>query len=77
MKKDKITFRQTAVVAAMIMSMTAYGQADTLSKDTTLWYNQTQQQELHFYINIFSLYPSMSVLCLLPISTFSGYSAPK
>ena len=48
MKKDKITFRQTAVVAAMIMSMTAYGQADTFSKDTTLWYNQTQQQELHF-----------------------------
>ena len=77
MKKDKITFRQTAVVAAMIMSMTAYGQADTFSKDTTLWYNQTQQQELHFYINIFSLYPSMSVLCLLPLSTFSGYSAPK
>ena len=77
MKKDKITFRQTAVVVAIMMSMTAYGQADTFSKDTTLWYNQTQQQELHFYINIFSLYPSMSVLCLLPISTFSGYSAPK
>jgi hypothetical protein len=77
MKKDKITFRQTAVVVAIMMSMTAYGQADTLSKDTTLWYNQTQQQELHFYINIFSLYSSMSVLCLLPISTFSGYSAPK
>ena len=39
MKKDKITFRQTAVVVAIMMSMTAYGQADTLSKDTTLWYN--------------------------------------
>ena len=48
MKKDKITFRQTAVVVAIMMSMTAYGQADTLSKDTALWYNQTQQQELHF-----------------------------
>ena len=43
MKKDKNTFRQTAVVAAMMMSMTVYGQADTLSKDTALWYNQTQQ----------------------------------
>ena len=43
MKKEKITFRQTSLVAAVMVSITAYGQADTLSKDTTLWYNQSQQ----------------------------------
>ena len=38
-----ITLKGTALVALMLMSATALAQNDSLSADTTQWYNQTQQ----------------------------------
>ena len=40
----KIVFRLTALTALMMMTMTASAENnDSLSTDTTIWYNQTQQ----------------------------------
>ena len=41
----KMVFRITALLAAMMMSVTVQGQAlnDSLSKDTAMWFNQTQE----------------------------------
>ncbi len=39
----RIIFWSIALVIALFMSMAAQAQTDSLSMDTTLWYNQTQQ----------------------------------
>ena len=40
----KIVFRLTALFALMIMTLTASAEInDSISTDTTMWYNQTQQ----------------------------------
>ena len=43
MKKKKNVFRHATLIAASMATMAANGQSDTISTDTTLWYNQTQQ----------------------------------
>ena len=43
-KMKKIVFRMTVLMALMMMTMTASAEIiDTLSTDTAVWYNQTQQ----------------------------------
>ena len=40
----KIVFRMTALLAAMMMTMTTFAQLnDSISTDTTMWFNQTQE----------------------------------
>ena len=41
----KFSLKMTALIAAMMMSVTVQGQAlnDSLSKDTAMWFNQTQE----------------------------------
>jgi len=40
----KIVFRMTALMAAMMMTMMTFAQSnDSLSTDTTMWFNQTQE----------------------------------
>ena len=43
MKKIKNVFRHATLIAASMATTAANGQSDTISTDTTLWYNQTQQ----------------------------------
>ena len=39
----KRSLRLAALIAAAMTRTATFGQADTLSTDSTLWYNQTQQ----------------------------------